>query len=184
MAKASTKVSAELENEENALLFGVRRSTRYHHKRIRYYDGLNKLSTLLAAFSGSATIITVLGKVGSFWVILFATVVAVFSISDLVFGTNQKARLHEDLSRKFINLEKSIVSARTLSSRTISNFTTQRLDIEAYEPPPLQVLDSMCHNELLKSMGYDESEFVKIIWYQRIFSNFKDINPHLIKKSN
>ncbi len=181
MSKSSTKISADLEGEKDSLLFDVRRSIRYHHKRIRYYDGWHKLSTLLAAFSGSATIITVLGKAGSSWIISFATVVAIFSTSDLVFGTNQKARLHEDLSRRFIALEKSIITAKSLSAKTISNFTAQRLDIEAYEPPPLQVLDSMCHNELLKAMGHNESEFVEIKFYQRWLSNFKDINAHNIK---
>ncbi len=181
MSDSPTKASADLEDEKYSLLFDVRRSIRYHHKRIRYYDGLHKLSTLLAAFSGSATIITVLGKAGSFWIILFAAIVAVFSISDLVFGTNQKARLHEDLSRKFIDLEKSIITANTLSAKTISNFTAQRLDIELNEPPPLKVLDSMCYNESLRAMGHDEACFVKIAWYQRLFSNLCDINEHLIK---
>ncbi len=181
MSDSSTKVSADLEDEKYSFLFDVRRSIRYHHKRILYYDKWHKISTLLAAFGGSATIITVLGKAGSFWIILFAAIVAVFSISDFVFGTNQKARLHEDLSRKFIALEKSVITAKPLSAETISNFTAQRLDIEVYEPPPLKVLDSMCHNELLRAMGHDEECYVKITWYQRLFSNFFDINEHLIK---
>lgn len=181
MSKSSTKISADLEDEKYSFLFDVRRSIRYHHKRIRYYDKLHKISTLLAAFSGSATIITVLGKVGYFWIILFAAIVAVFSISDLVFGTNQKARLHEDLSRRFIELEKSIITAKSLSAKTIANFTAQRLDIEVNEPPPLKVLDSMCYNELLRAMGHDEDCFVKIRWYQRLLSNICDVSEHRIK---
>ena len=44
----------------------------------------------------------------------------------------------------------------------------------------LRVLDSICHNELLRAMGYDQSQYVEIAWYQRLFAQFIDIREHAI----
>jgi len=147
-----------------------------------FFDRVHKFSTFFAALSGTATFASVLAKAGPNWTLLFAFMVAVFSVIDLVIGTAQAARLHDDLSKRFIILEKKIVISNDDSNESISRLTSERLDIEADEPPPLKVLDSICHNELLRAMGYDESEFLKIKRYQRWFAQFWDIGEHLIKK--
>ena len=163
------------------LLFGVRRSIRYHHRRRLFFDRFNKTSTFLSALSGTATLASVLAKAGPIWTLSFAAAVAVFSVIDLVVGTAQLARLHNDLSKRFIQLEKLIICSNDPSTETVLKLSAQRLDIESDEPPPLKVLDSICHNELLRAMGYDESYLVDIKWYQRLFSQFFDINEHKIQ---
>lgn len=163
------------------LLFGVRRSIRYHNRRERFFDRLHKISTFLAALAGTATVASVLAQAGSL-AITFAVAVAVFSVIDLVVGTAQQARLHNNLARRFFDLEKAIITCKDPSEDAIVNFKAQRLDIEANEPPPLKVLDSMCHNELLRAMGYDESRYVNIKWYQRWLSQLIDIHEHKIQK--
>ena len=162
------------------LLFGVRRSIRYHHRRRLFFDRIHKLSTILSALSGSATIAAVLANAGPVITIVFAALVAVSSITDLVVGTAQAARLHDDLTRRFIDLEKSIINSKDLTEEVISSLTARRLDIEADEPPPLKVLDSVCHNELLRAMGYDKDSEVEIKWYQRLTKQFFDLKEHQI----
>ena len=169
-----------LARDRNALLFGVRRSVRYHNRRRLFFDRIHRFSTFLSALFGTATVVSALAQAGSDWVIAFAIAVAIFSVIDLVIGTAQAARLHYDLARKFIDLEKSIISLKEPSDNDIANFISQRLEIEADEPPPLKVLDSICHNELLRAMGYDPSVFAGIKWYQRLFSQFMDIREHKI----
>lgn len=177
-------LDSNIEQARYDLLFGVRRSVRYHNRRERFFDRLNKVSTFLSALAGTATIAAVLAKAGPGLTITFALAVAVFSIIDLVVGTAQQARLHNDLARRFFGLEKGIITCKDLSEEMVADFTAQRLDIEANEPPPLKVLDSICHNELLRAMGEDESCYVKIEWYQRWFSQFIDINEHTIKSTS
>jgi len=167
-------------NDLEKLLFGVRRSVRYHHRRTLFFDRFHKTSTFLSALSGTATLASVLAKAGPAWTLTFAASVAVFSVIDLVVGTAQLARLHNDLSKRFIKLEKEIIKSKDATPESVSVFTAQRLDIEADEPPPLKVLDSICHNELLRAMGYDKSEFLEIKWYQRFFSQFINIHEHKI----
>ena len=55
-----------------------------------------------------------------------------------------------------------------------------RLDIEIEEPPPLRILDLICHNELCRAMGYDESHQVKIKWYQRILCQIVDLGEYSV----
>lgn len=175
-------MDAATEEKYDNLLFGVRRSIRYHNRRRHFFDRIHKFSTFLSALSGTATLASVLAKAGPAWTLSFALAVAVFSVIDLVVGTAQAARLHNDLSNRFFGLEKSIISIKDPNNQDIAILQTQRLDIEADEPPPLKVLDSMCHNELLRAMGYDKSEFVKIKWYQRLFSQLIDLREHTVIK--
>ena len=49
-------------NERHNLLFSVRRSVRYHNRRILFYDHLHKLAISLALLSSSATVVAVLSR--------------------------------------------------------------------------------------------------------------------------
>jgi len=167
--------------EYNKLLFGVRRSIRYHNRRRLFFDRLHKISTFLSALSGTATFASVLAKAGPFWTLTFAASVAVFSAADLVLNTSEKARLHHDFARNFFELEKEMIKCENPSQEDISRFTLRRLDIEAEEPPVLKVLDAICHNELLRALGYDRSYYADIKWYQRLFANFFDICEHKLE---
>lgn len=171
-----------IDKELRDLLFGVRRSVRYHTRRRLFFDRLHKFSTFLSALAGTATVASVLAKLPAPWTIAFAAAVAVFSVIDLIIGTAQAARLHHDLARQFFTLEKDLISLQNPSQEDINRLTGQRLDIESNEPPPLKVLDSICHNELLRAMGYNQSEYLTIKWYQRLFSQLFDVKEYDIKK--
>jgi len=167
-------------NDLEKLLFSVRRSVRYHHRRTLFFDRFHKTSTFLSALSGTATLASVLAKAGPAWTLTFAAAVAVFSVSDLVVETARLARVHNDLLKKFFELEKEIVNSKNSDPEAVAKFKTRRLDIEINEPPALKVLDSICHNELMRALGYDKSDFLEIKWYQRLFAQFIDIREHKI----
>ncbi|MBW1666751.1 MAG: hypothetical protein JRJ66_01630 [Deltaproteobacteria bacterium] len=173
-------MSKDTDKELYKLLFGVRRSVRYHNRRRQFFDRLHKFSVFLSALAGTATLASVLAKAGPTYTLIFAAAVAIFSVIDLVIGTAQAARLHHDLARRFFSLEKSIVSLKDPSDEDLAALTARRLDIEADEPPSLKVLDSICHNELLRALGYDSSHYVQIKWYQRLFAQLFDIHEHKI----
>ena len=92
--------------------------------------------------------------------------VALVSSLKLVFAFAVKATQHSQFVRDFTLLEKRL---RTdASEETVMAVTQERLDLEALEPPVMQVLDVLCHNDLLRAMGYaDESEQVAVTWWQR-----------------
>jgi hypothetical protein len=176
-----TNQKCDLEERRHGLLFGIRRSIRYHSRRRRFFDKVNKFSTFLTALGGTATIASVLAEMGRLWTLTFATSVAVFSAVDLVVGTAQAARLHDDLSRDFINLEKEFISIKDFTEDDYRRLSAIRLEIEAKEPPVYKVLDAMCHNELCRALGYHDCEHAEIKWYQRLFCHLIDIQEHNIK---
>lgn len=185
MTNLNNNHTVDLDRDRHDLLFGVRRSIRYHLRRERFFDRQHKIYTSLSALSGSATIITLLSTAGDFWPALFAASVAVFSVIDLVFGIPQAAKVHHDFAGKFFNLEKAIIGTKDICDDKLTEFKTMRLDIEIEEPPPLHILNTMCHNELLRAMGYkDKSKYVTINWIQRLLSQFMDFQEYKINSTS
>ncbi|SHH34270.1 hypothetical protein SAMN02745124_00195 [Desulfofustis glycolicus DSM 9705] len=167
------------------LLFDVRRSVRYHNRRRLFYDRICKGSDALTAIFGSATIITLLGStkvVPPETPMYMAGITAILSVINLVFDTKENARLHHDLARDFITIEKNLIAPH-LTPEKFAEAEARRLDIEAEEPPVLKVLDLTCHNDLLKAMGYEEEHYYKIGFWRSAFANFFDLFPGSIKKA-
>jgi hypothetical protein len=177
-------MSGELKQEQNELhnlLFGVRRSIRYHNRRRRFFDGFDRFVKVLSVIGGSAAVAAVVGSVPGLAVTL-ASIVAILSAISLVVGPAQAARLHEDLAKRFSKLEYDIVRSNTPDENQVNNFVAERLLIESDEPPIMRVLDIVCQNELCEAMGYDESELYKVGLVQSLFAPFIDLWPSRIRK--
>ena len=173
-----------LSQEICGMLFDVRRSIRYHTRRRLFFDRINKWSDAITAISGSGTIISILSNTGAQTATtILAAITAIASVINLVFDTKGNARAHHDFARQFIQIEKELIK-KNVTEEELEKLIAQRLDIEAEEPPVLRVLDSMCHNELLKAMGYEETEFLKISLPQSFLSPFIDFFPSYIKKTS
>ena len=177
---ASTASDRErLEEEFRKLLFGVRRSVRYHARRRRFYERIHDWVLFVAVSSGSATVVAFGSELTARlpdWVkMAVPAVVTVAALADLVVGSMRKASLHSDLGRRFIALERRLVAAGSSPSEpALVEATQERLAIESDEPPALRVLDTLCHNELLRAMGYPASEFVRVTAVQRLLANWAD----------
>jgi hypothetical protein len=162
--------------EWNDLLFGVRRSVRYHSRRRMFFDRLHTVTSALGVIFGSATILAVLTEAGPRYAVLAAAVVTIFSALDLVIGTDRSARLHQDLAEKRMM---SLTTAPT--AKDLKDCGGERLDIESDEPPVLRVLDVLCHNELCRAMGRERSHMAKVAWYQRLFAQLIDVRPDSLR---
>lgn len=103
------------------------------------------------------------------------------SAINLVFGTKNNARLHHDLARQFISLEKRLINP-DLTPAMLAIVEADRLSIEAGKTPVLRVLDLVCNNELTKAMGYGKEELFKIPFWKSAFANFYDVFPGSIGK--
>ena len=174
----------EILSEQRKLLFDVRRSVRYHTRQRKFFSRLGKFIKVFTTVGGLGTITTILAAAGERWTLAYGTLAGVCSIVDLVIGTDEAARLHADLAVEFITLERQMVLAgKDISEKRLAEFTDQRLEIEAKEPPVLHVLNAMCHNELATAMGYPESEqSKKLTWLQKFFAPIYDISPDSLEK--
>lgn len=172
---------AALETARHKLLFSVRRSVRYHLRRRSFFEAWNTITNALAVIFGSAAIGGGLKEGYAPLAVVSGALVTFFSSINLVVGTVRKARVHEDLSRRFISLERDLIQAGEYDGLALSAFSARRLEIELDEPPILKVLDSVCHNELLRAMGYGDEHYLKIGWIQRLLRHFFDYREHVIR---
>lgn len=170
-------VQEALKDQEYGLLFDIRRSVRYHMRRCRFFDLVHSMASATGVIAGSAAVFTVLSGLGTVWTATSAALVAMISAIDLVVGASPMARLHNDLAKKLIQLEREIVLSDDLTEKSLKQFTSRRLDIEMEEPPILRSLDCLVRNEQLRAEGHPESETVRVPWYQRRLAHIFSFEP-------
>jgi hypothetical protein len=171
------KSEADLQNKEYGLLFDIRRSVRYHMRRCRFFDLFHSTASAVGVIAGSAAVFTALSGLGKTWTIAAAAMVAIISALDLVVGASSMARLHNDLARKFIQLEKEMTISDELSEKKLRQFISRRLEIEMEEPPVLRCLDCLARNEQLRAEGFPDSEQVHVPWYHRCLAHLISFQP-------
>lgn len=147
-----------------SMLFDIRRSARYHLRRENYFDTVSTVSAVLILASGSSMITSVLAS-GDRWYLDVITGIsaAVAGILSAVVMPARKARIHNSLARRFIELEMEAIDP----DADLLDITKKRLSIEAEEPPVKRVLDLICHNEMVKAGGADAGNYVPIPRFNR-----------------
>ena len=86
----------------------------------------------------------------------------------MVYRLPAKASLHNDLYRRFVDLERAFLHQEQWSDSVLDSLEDQRLQIEKDEPATYQALSRLCYNELVKSEGRP-GRMKKLQWYQRLF---------------
>ena len=165
--------------DHHGLLFGVRRSVRYHDKRESFFLILGNTAHYISFLSGFAAALIIAGVLWSQWdpwiKALVPLVGAMFSGVTLVFRAGARASLHKTLKQRFIALERKLIDCQEDQTKRLNRLHRERLAIEAEEPPILRVLDTSCHNELIHSMDLDKEDIHELTWIQRFFMNFMDV---------
>ena len=171
-----------LADDHWSLLFAIRRSVRYHHRRQRFLDRIHNLGALFSTVAGSATVATLLADLDTTLVMVAAAATAIFGAFEVVFSPSKSARLHNELAREFMQLEKDALRAQDdPTNERLRELQSGRLEIEAKEPPKLVVLDAMCHDELIRALDSDEEQRTNLKWFQRMMANVVDIGEHRIR---
>lgn len=170
-------------NEYDILLMDVQRSIRYHDRRQGYYRAVLGWSQFIILLFGTATVASFgaeLGKGLPKAVHLLPSVLASILVAlTLVFRVSDKAWLHNDLKRDFIKLEQRLELIRpSHTPEQVSEVQAERLGIEAREPKILRVLDTLCDNDVRRSMGYEASELTPVGPVQRFFAQWFDVQQH------
>jgi hypothetical protein len=184
MEKTREQEIPPLRRKRNILLFGVRRSIRYHIRRRKLFERLDFLTKFLAVIGGSGTIISVSNPVpNKTLAVFFGSIVAFFAALDLVVGCSKAARAHHDLIRKFSALEQKIILASgDITESELNRLTTERLKIEEEEPPTMRILNVLCHNELVKARGLDKKHLVNVAWPLVALAHISDFGADGLQK--
>ncbi len=165
------------------LLFGVRRSIRYHSRRQAFFERLDRWSAFVLLLLGSGAVASVLQD-NKTWALIAGLGVTCVSGLNLVFGFGVRASRHAQFVKDFTRFETRLQDDD--SDETVAAVAKERLGVEAAEPPVMRVLDVICHNELLTAMGYEgnilQQERVRLTRLQRLTANLFNWGEHRLIK--
>jgi hypothetical protein len=163
-----------LSDEQYGLLFGVRRSVRYHDRRRAFYERCHQVTSVLTILMAGSVLFE-LGKTGEVagWLKAISVLAALMAALDMVVGYAKRAINHGGLRERFALLEIAMIDGG-IDEDTWLKHQRERLMIEKDEPPIYKVLDLLCHNELAEAEGYKRSDspecFFTANWWQRFTS--------------
>lgn len=163
-------------------LWRVQTSVRYHERRLMFFERWRRTTAFLSVLLGSAAAADVLRAGGHQLALAASFAVSVLAAFELVIGTGEMARKHDDLRRRFIKLEAKILGEPEPSQETVNAWCSDRLDIESDEPPTYKALDLLCENEQAIATG--TKRWVPLSKLQRATAQWKhweNLTPRVIE---
>ena len=167
------------------LKFSISRSVRYHVYRESFFRAIINVGFLVSFLFSTASIVTigeVIAKDWPTWAKLIPSAsISVVTSFVFVFRVTDRMRLHGDLRKEFVELQKEMELNSNLDENQLIDFVsamqTKRLDIELKEPRVLKVLDIFCHNEIMRSQGQgpEDEGWVVIPFYKKVMKQWIDI---------
>lgn len=159
-----------LSDDNYGLLFDVRRSVRYHDRRLAFYERCHQFTSVLTILMAGSVLFDV-ARPGDtpWWLMTIAVTAAVLAAMDMVVGYARKAALHTDLKSRFADLEIRMLGGPN-EGPIWGEYVQERLKIEKDEPTPYFVVDAICRNELLVASGIKRSDqpeqFISVNYWQ------------------
>jgi hypothetical protein len=134
------------------------RNARYHEDRERYFARIHKIAMFIVVASGTASFA---------WTThapIFAAVVTLAGLLDLVFDISGKARLHASLRRRIYD----VLAQTEDSSRNLESLREQAVQVYADEPPCMHAANMIAYNGAMESFHRPHKYHYKIEWYHRL----------------
>lgn len=142
--------------------FDCLKDARYHDERERFYASLHK-GTMFLTVAGGAAVFTQISHV---WV--FACIITLAGLVDLVFDVSGKARLHASLRRRFYDLlaqsQGEHVDLRILRQQQIGVF--------ADEPTCMHAVNAVAYNGAMSALDRPRGSHLKITSIQRMLRHW------------
>lgn len=154
--------SDELDQEH----FDIRRSARYHDRRLTHYERLHRATNIVTVMIAGVVMMDFLGAEVPSSLKFLSFAGALLAACDLVIGFSRNANLHRNLKRSFVLLEKQL----TEETVSVKQLKSRRLDIESEEPAIYRALDVLCYIETCAALGRDAEAHVP--WYMRVTSQW------------
>jgi len=140
------------------LIFRVDVSVRYHDRRRAFFDLMHKLVAAVSVLGGSAAVFGVVSllkewQFGELTILVGALAVSMLNTLDLVIGFSPKAREHDSLYRRYIELDAEMVKDLNPSPETVRAWESKVLMIERDDPPVYWGIYAQCWNQSVHSLG-------------------------------
>ena len=131
---------------------------------------------LLVVVLGTSSFANVFGQPAMLG--LFAAILAAL---DLVIGFSMRARDHEMLYVRFMDLMAKAESVSEPKKEDLESWTEQRHLIEKDEPPHYQMLNLACYNEVVTARGLGYENTIHLNWWHRTWKHLFRFPDHHAK---
>ncbi len=135
-------------------------NAKYHEDREQFFSFANKLALFFIVLSGTAA----LSPLKTIYPNLFAIVITVLGLLNLVFNISDKAKLHGGLRKDTYN-----VLADLKIGMDISSLQKRLVLLYADEPPVMYAVSAIAYNSAMKSLDRPRNFLVKVSWWARFW---------------
>lgn len=127
-------------------------SYRYHRKRQRFFDLLDKGTKSVTVLLGA----TLMGTALKGYAPILASAIAGLGLLALVFGYGDRKQAHKELSEQSIALAGHIeeTAPNKINDAAVATWTAEQARINAKEPPALKTLVIICEHEEAAAKGH------------------------------
>ena len=174
---------APLKDQVWDLTWKLRLSARYHQKRERLLDGIDRFTQCVGVLGGAGAFsqVFVQGAAGTpivWWNWLPSATVACVSAAALCYGPGAKARRHAELARDNMRLHAEVVRCGSPNFEQVTRYRAEMLVIESGEPGSLRCLVRQCENELNEADGNPQEIKAMDFWERRLM-HVLDVDPSM-----
>ncbi|WP_060482697.1 hypothetical protein [Pseudomonas sp. NBRC 111119] len=166
----------DIATEVHELEFYVQRNVRYHMRRGAFFLRWGRFTAFVGVVFGSATVTSLIAGSSAFLVGGSALLVTLASSVDLVVGTGQRAWLHNDLRKRYLDIEAEMLAVPPDSAK-LREMRSKIRRIEADEPPTLPALELLARDDVIRSI-YSREEAAKHVsrlsWFKRTTAQWFD----------
>ena len=168
----------DLKTELHELSFYVQRNIRYHMRRGAFFLRWGRFTAFIGIIFGSAAITSLLAGASTYVTGAAALLVTISSAVDLVVGTGQRAWLHNDLRKRYLDIEAEMLADDPESQALrLREYRSRIRRIEADEPPTLPALEILARNDVIRAL-YPKEEadqhVSQIGWFKRTTAQWFD----------
>lgn len=168
----------DIEEEIHRMQFYVQRNVRYHMRRGAFFLRWSRFTAFVGVVFGSATITSLISGSSPYLVGGSAIMVTLASAVDLVVGTSQRSWLHNDLRKRYLDLEAILqVREAELTLQEIRDMRGKIRGIEAEEPPTMPALEVLARNDVIRAIypkPKADEHVSKIGWFKRATAQWFD----------
>lgn len=168
----------KLHTDLHELGFYAQRNVRYHMRRGAFFLRWSRFTAFVGVISGSAAVTSLIAGTGPYVTGAAALIVTLASAVDLVVGTGQRAWLHNDLRKRYLDIEADMLANEpNIDASGIREIRAKIRRIEADEPPTLPALEILARNDVIRAMypkDVAEKHLSKLGWFKRTTAQWFD----------
>ncbi len=166
---ANSALSDELWKRRSDLLHVAYVTYRYHRKRQRFFDLVDKGTKSVTVLLGA----TLMGDLLKTHAPVAASTISGLGLLALVFGYGDRKQAHKELAEQSIALAGRIeeTAAGGITDTAVAAWSAEQARINAKEPPALKTLVVICEHEQAASTGHPEHVPLPG-WHRRFLADF------------